>query len=212
MYNKEKKTIFLIMFFIVLSCSQTFADTPRIDATKKNKDATTGPGINTQVPIIPDTLNGGQLGRIYEHRGKYYIKGKSLGKFNLTGYCSCTICTKGTGITYSGKMVSPNHTVAADLSVIPLGTFIIIEGTEDSSTLDKYDGVYQVEDKGSGVKNNHIDIYQPTHEMAGAVTKTGYSYAEVYEAYLLDDENLGSELHDKIDFLYRYREELNYEQ
>ncbi|MCQ2609740.1 MAG: 3D domain-containing protein [Lachnospiraceae bacterium] len=210
--HKEKKIILLTIFFVVILSFEALADTPRIDTTKKNKDTTTGPGVNIQEPVVPDTLNGGPLGRIYEHRGKYYIKGKYLGKFDLTGYCSCTICTKGTGITYSGKLVSPNHTVAADLNVIPLGTFIILEGTEDSSTLDKYNGVYQVEDKGSGVKNKHIDIYQPTHQMAADVTKTGYSYAEVYEAYLLDDQNLGNELHEKIDFLYKYREELNYEQ
>lgn len=116
------------------------------------------------------------------HDGIKYKKGTLLGNFKLTGYCSCKKCTgTGKGITYSGKTVRANHTVAADLNVIPLNTFIILEGTSGTN-VSTYDGVYQVEDKGGGVKDKHIDIYQATHELAQMVTFHGYSYANVYLA------------------------------
>lgn len=52
------------------------------------------------------------------------------------------------GITYSGKRVRENYTVAVDPKVIPLGTWIIIDGH-----------IYQAMDTGSGVRGRHIDIY-----------------------------------------------------
>ena len=115
---------------------------------------------------------------IFEHDGKKFIKTKLMGEFKLTGYCACKKCGTGTGITYSGKKVRENHTVAADLKILPLGTYIMLEGIEDGAK--KYDGIYQVEDKGGGVKNKHIDIYQPTHELASLVTYHGYVHSNVY--------------------------------
>lgn len=45
-----------------------------------------------------------------------------------------------------------------------------------------YDGVYVVEDRGGGVKNNHLDIYRPTHELASMVTHYGRAYGNVFIA------------------------------
>ena len=130
--------------------------------------------------IIDDT--------IYEHDGIKYKKSVLVGNFKLTGYCACKKCTLGTGITYSGKPVRANHTVAADLKILPLGTYIILEGTQGKN-VNTYNGVYQVEDKGGGVKNKHIDIYQPTHDLASLVTYHGYSYANIYIAEPIKNEN-----------------------
>lgn len=58
----------------------------------------------------------------------------------------------GYGITCCGKEVQENHTIAADLSLLPLGTKVLIEGI---------DAVFTVEDCGGAVKGNHIDIYIP---------------------------------------------------
>lgn len=81
---------------------------------------------------------------------------KSLGKFITTGYCHCKICcNKADGITASGNIVKPNHTIAADISILPLGTEVIIDGI-----------VYTVEDTGSKVKGNKIDIYYSSHSEA----------------------------------------------
>ena len=122
-----------------------------------------------------------KYGQIYEHDGVYYMKGESYGNFSLTGFCACKICGSGTGYTASGKKVRENHTVAADWNLLPKNTMIILENAvgKDGTV---YDGVYQVEDKGGGVKNKHIDIYRPTHELAALVTHYGKAYGDVYIA------------------------------
>lgn len=84
-------------------------------------------------------------------------RGESLGYFITTGYCNCVICSGGSNLTYSGTVPQPNHTISADLSVFPIGTKLMIG-----------DIVYTVEDKGSGVHANNIDIFYSTHEEAVA--------------------------------------------
>lgn len=80
-----------------------------------------------------------------------------LGEFQVTGYCSCTICCgeKEERLTKSETVPRASHTVAADPSVIPLGTRIVIDGT-----------VYTVEDTGKAVKGKQLDIFFDTHEEA----------------------------------------------
>lgn len=82
-------------------------------------------------------------------------KGASLGIFTTTGYCSCDICSKGNKLTYSGTVPQANHTISADLNVYPIGTKLMIN-----------DIIYTVEDMGSSVNGNKIDIYYATHEEA----------------------------------------------
>ena len=127
------------------------------------------------IPIIATTSN------IYYHDGKAYVKGESKGSFSLSGYCACNKCGTGTGLTASGKPVRANHTISADTKVLPMGTVIILENAvgKDGQV---YDGVYVVEDRGGGVKNNHIDIYRPTHDLASLVTYFGRLYGDVYIA------------------------------
>ena len=109
------------------------------------------------------------------------MKGEDKGKFSLSGYCACTKCGTGTGITASGKPVREAHTIASDWKVLPKGTVIILENAigKDGQI---YDGVYVVEDRGGGVKNNHLDIYRPTHELASMVTHYGRAYGNVFIA------------------------------
>ena len=109
------------------------------------------------------------------------MKGEDKGRFSLSGYCACTKCGTGTGITASGKPVREEHTIASDWKVLPKGTVIILENAvgKDGQV---YDGVYVVEDRGGGVKNNHIDIYRPTHELASLVTHYGRAYGNVFIA------------------------------
>ena len=76
-----------------------------------------------------------------------------LGVFKTTAYCPCQSCSEGWGRhTSSGKMASANHTVAVDPKVIPVGSHLLIDGTE-----------YVAEDVGGGVRGNHIDIFYNTH-------------------------------------------------
>lgn len=81
----------------------------------------------------------------------------SLGMFATTGYCNCEICSHGFQLTYAGTVPKAKHTLAADLSRLPLGTEVMIDHT-----------VYTVEDIGSRVVGNMLDIYYDTHEEAMA--------------------------------------------
>ncbi len=106
-----------------------------------------------------------------EDAAKEAIKASSyneiyLGTYTVTGYCNCSICSGGSGLTYSGTVPKANHTISADLNVHPLGTKIRIG-----------DIIYTVEDMGSSVKDNWIDIYFDNHEEAVAY---GTKYKDAY--------------------------------
>ncbi|MBT9776331.1 phosphatase [Clostridium sp. MCC353] len=81
--------------------------------------------------------------------------GDSLGLFTTSGYCNCEKCSKGHNLTYAGTVPQAQHTISADLNLLPLGTKVVINGI-----------VYTVEDKGSGVNGNEIDIYYEDHDDA----------------------------------------------
>ena len=84
-------------------------------------------------------------------------RGRSLGMFTTTGYCNCTLCSNGHNLTYSGTVPKANHTISADLSLYPIGTKLMID-----------DVIYTVEDMGSSVNGNWIDIYYDNHDAAVA--------------------------------------------
>jgi len=76
-----------------------------------------------------------------------YEKGESLGLFSATAYCPGESGSKQCR-TYSGTIPQPQHTISADITILPLGTKVMID-----------DIVYTVEDIGSGVKGNKVDIF-----------------------------------------------------
>lgn len=83
-------------------------------------------------------------------------KGAYLGKFQTTAYCNCSqCCSGGHKLTYSGTVPTANHTVSADINRYPLGTKLMIGDT-----------VYTVEDIGTNVVDNKLDIYFDTHQQA----------------------------------------------
>lgn len=90
----------------------------------------------------------------------------SLGTYRITGYCGCEKCSGGHTLTSSGTVPTANHTISADLSQLPLGTRLMINGL-----------VYTVEDEGSSVRGNVLDIYYDSHEEALA---NGVFEAEVF--------------------------------
>lgn len=79
----------------------------------------------------------------------------SLGSFQATAYCPCKSCTWGSGVTCTGVRPQANHTISVDTSKIPLGTKLLINGI-----------VYTAEDRGGGVKGNHVDIFFNSHQEA----------------------------------------------
>ncbi|WP_049895794.1 3D domain-containing protein [Oribacterium sp. NK2B42] len=105
-----------------------------------------------------------KVGSVVTEETTHYKRGNMIGNFKLTGYY-------GAGITYSGAYTTANHTIAADLGVIPMGTKVFINNT-----------VYTVEDIGGAVKGNLIDVYYDTYAEAAGVTDRGWQYADVYLA------------------------------
>lgn len=95
-------------------------------------------------------------------------KPKSLGLFRLTAYDDCYECQEEfIGITALGVAPRPNHTIAVDPNVIPLGSHVLINGIE-----------YVAEDVGGGVKGNHIDVFVGSH--AETYSPQFNTYAEVF--------------------------------
>lgn len=82
-------------------------------------------------------------------------KGTYLGVFKTTAYCSCSKCSSGSNLTYSGTVPKANHTISADINLYPIGTKLMIG-----------DIIYTVEDIGSSVSGNRLDIYFETHQQA----------------------------------------------
>lgn len=74
----------------------------------------------------------------------------------LTAYCACSeCCGKEDGITAAGTVAQEGVTIAVDPDVIPLGSWVEIDGE-----------MYRAEDVGGGIIGNHIDIYFDSHDQA----------------------------------------------
>ncbi|MEG0688528.1 MAG: 3D domain-containing protein [Hungatella sp.] len=92
---------------------------------------------------------------------------RSLGIFRTTAYCPCYLCSEGWGRhTSTGAMAVSQHTIAVDPRVIPYGSKVLIDGI-----------LYTAEDRGGGVKGNHIDIFFNTH---GETRQHGTRNTEVF--------------------------------
>lgn len=91
-----------------------------------------------------------------------------LGEFKITAYCPCEICCGNWAknrpidengnvqvITASGELAVEGTTIAADTSILPFGTKIIINGN-----------TYIVQDTGSAIKGRRIDVYFENHDDA----------------------------------------------
>lgn len=90
-----------------------------------------------------------------------------VGRFTTTAYCSCRKCCRsGKNLTKSGTIPQAGRTISADLNVFPLGTKLRIGGV-----------VYTVEDSGSGIRGNKLDIFFNSHSQA---LQYGRQSADVY--------------------------------
>lgn len=98
---------------------------------------------------------------------------ESLGIFDLTAYCPCSICCgpHANGITATGTTATAGRTIAVDPNIIPLGSHVMINGIE-----------YIAEDVGGAIKGNHIDIFYNTHEEALNMS------VRTAEVYILKEE------------------------
>lgn len=83
-----------------------------------------------------------------------------------TAYCGCSqCCGKSDCITASGTRATEGRTIAADTRILPIGTHVLIGGNE-----------YIVEDTGSAIKGNRIDVFFDSHSDA---LKFGTRYLEI---------------------------------
>lgn len=94
-----------------------------------------------------------------------------VGDFVLTAYCPCPICcgiysNMENPTTASGTRATAGRTIAADISMFPFGTKLVINGQ-----------VYTVEDTGGAIKGNRIDVFFNSH--ADAIN-FGRQTAKVY--------------------------------
>jgi len=103
----------------------------------------------------------------------------SLGVYKLTAYCSCEKCcghwatirptdAEGNPIVYTASqdVAEQGVTVAADTSVLPFGTVLLIDDHE-----------YTVQDRGGAINGKRIDIYFDSHEEA---LRFGVQYQEIF--------------------------------
>ena len=84
-------------------------------------------------------------------------KEEYIGEFTITHYCGCRECN-GRWYGYpakNGEELQSDYTIAVDPKVIPLGTYIKIEGS---------DVVYKACDTGSKIKNYRIDVFMSDHD------------------------------------------------
>lgn len=119
-----------------------------------------GPGyaVNQTLLKVSDLETGNQNGpgaQAVSVTAETAEAGEYLGSFEASGYCSCSDCSGGYSLTYSGTVPQANHTIAADLDIFPIGTRLVIDGV-----------VYTVEDMGGGINGNRLDIYFASHEDA----------------------------------------------
>lgn len=91
-----------------------------------------------------------------------------IGQFKISHYCCGPykhICGDGKGLTRTGIPVHPGL-ISVDPNVIPLGSIVMIDGTE-----------YIAEDTGGMIKGNKIDMAVQTHQEA---LNLGVYYTDVY--------------------------------
>ena len=113
------------------------------------------PTPETPAPSVPETPPSSSGEKV------------NLGRFKITHYCPCYICTGGWGNnTASGTRPTAGRTIAVDRSVIPLGSKVEINGH-----------VYIAEDTGGAIRGNKIDIFVNDHATALAY---GVYYTDVY--------------------------------
>ena len=83
-------------------------------------------------------------------------------RMEVTAYCSCKKCCgpNAVGLTASGKDISYNdgRFVAADTSVLPFGTKLVIKGYSEKPV--------EVIDRGGAIKGNKLDVFYASHEEA----------------------------------------------
>lgn len=122
------------------------------DSSSSSSSGSSTSSTTTESPSAADTSSSSS-------------NGTYLGRFKLTGYCSCSICTGqwSGGSTASGTTPTAGRTIA--MGGVPFGTKLMINGQ-----------IYTVEDRGTAY--GHVDVFFGSHSEAIAF---GVQYADVYQ-------------------------------
>lgn len=105
-----------------------------------------------------------ELASLKEVKQVEEAKWTSLGTFKITHYgADCIGCS---GITATGTVPQEGRTIAADWSIIPAGSEVMINGN-----------TYIVEDRGGAIQGNVIDMFVGTEAES---VERGVFYAEVF--------------------------------
>lgn len=132
---------------------------PAAESNDETLTEETGPGIKKKAEPVKT-----------EPEEPVYVKGESLGIFTATAYCPGSEDSANQLRTYSGTVPRPQHTISADITILPLGTKVMID-----------DIVYTVEDIGSSVKGEKVDIFFSSRDEAlafGRQTKELFAVTE----------------------------------
>ena len=139
-----KKALYIFITAITLSIMMAPAAYAKNGATGRKALNAADIIVKTEDDVTLDTASPSDAA----------LSSVSLGSFVTTAYCPCDSCSDGWGRhTSTGAVATANHTIAVDPSVIPYGTKVLIDGI-----------VYTAEDRGGGVKGNHIDIFFDSHD------------------------------------------------
>lgn len=149
-----------------------------IKETKSNQE-TMSNVLETEEPKNESKVEDENVFYVAEDGTKYQIA--ETIEVLATAYCHCSYCCgkvpgeTNYGVTASGlnllqlmeSGITP-HVIAADVTVLPLGTKVYIEvpeGERSSYVTEDY-GFASVEDTGSAIVNKKIDVYFSTHQEA----------------------------------------------
>lgn len=156
----------MIGFFIGRSTKQAIA-----------LPVTTETSISSFIPTVTPYVTSTPIQETSESEPETELV--SLGEFKLTAYCPCSKCCDNWGenrpVDEDGKQIvytanqsiaQEGITIAADISVLPYNTRVIIDGHE-----------YIVQDRGGAIKGNRIDVYFESHQEA---LNFGVQYKEIF--------------------------------
>ncbi len=123
----------------------------------------------TEAVVVQTATYSAPVETTYADENGSYV---CLGDYVLTAYCPCPICCGSYSnmtnpTTASGTTATAGRTIAADTSVLPFGTKVVIDGQ-----------VYTVEDRGGAIKGNRIDVFFNSHQEA---IEFGRRVATVYK-------------------------------
>ncbi len=143
------------LVFVPTEAPTTEKSTDGLPNEDVKQEATTEKAKNTTEATTSKSTDG-----LPDEEVKYDDEqGTYLGTYLLTAYCPCEICcgqwsNTENPVTASGNPAVEGVTIAAP-SEFAFGTELVINGH-----------TYVVQDRGSAITGNHLDVYFSTHEKA----------------------------------------------